>query len=260
MTSEVKEALGTQALLGTLSDSEPTNFVPTGKSCLVAKGARVPSLPSGAASYWSHQYIWPPSPVPQLSTDVSSPPHSFSETSSIVLLLDLDTGPGTQRFSTCAHCTGHAQDPFHPGISCPQRLPDLPLFCPFLPPPSPKPQRSIELLPTSCPMGVGKRNAQCTCFPFKQEVRCCVSTDEETDAQINILLKVTANKGQSWDSSLCSSEPRAHACSCLCGYHLLNIDRKAPNESLTFSTLIQPCCGLAPGSILEPVLLCSFPL
>ena len=121
------------------------------------------------------------------------------------------------------------------GISCPQLIPDLPLSAPFShPPPFPQLQHTIELLQTTCPTEVGERNSNYACFSFLPDVCCCVSTDEKTEAHINTLMKASANKGQSWDSSLRSSDPNAHAYTFLYICCLLNIDWKYASEDFNF--------------------------
>lgn len=151
----------------------------------MAQGAGTPLLPRGTP-------LW-------LSTDDTAPPHPLPEPFSIVLLLDLDTGPRARRFNTFAYCAGHAfifrvlvpRNHYHPW----NVLPTASLLtCPFLPlsPPTVTTTTGyrgavLNLLPH------GSREEGPDVFPLHLDERCAAtfSTDKETEAQMNTLLRVT---------------------------------------------------------------------
>lgn len=192
----------------------------------MAHGAGAPSLASGAPRH--------------RSAEDSTPPHPLPETFSIVLLLGLDIGPGpkgstplltVQNLTSFWESWGRGSTTI-PGLSCPQLLHDFyPSF--LLPAPSPRPvqpQNTTELLPTSCPRKVGKKNLKCALFPFKQEVCCCGLYRQGNRGPSKYLAPGhTANKEQTWDSNLCSSDLRVRTRTFLYLPCLSDVGWKAPS-------------------------------
>lgn len=167
------------------------------KSRLVAKESRAPSLPSGVALL-----LVSPVHLANVSLPFSCPPMPcssllFSETSSTVLLLDVDTGPRAKSFNTYAHCTEYdlilgvlvPRIHYHPWNSL-SRAPLWLCLLPLSPTTIAVTSAYYWAAPSLLPHGSREELQMCLLF---EQVRCCVFTDEAAEAQTNTLLEVIAN-------------------------------------------------------------------